>query len=110
MSGQQEEAARRFAALRRGVMSLEERADFETWRRNKTNAAAFVEMENVWSALDGARVHFAELNSMSGPSDQRQGYARFALLAATCVISLSLGVLSHSAHSSFWTTLDWTNR
>jgi ferric-dicitrate binding protein FerR (iron transport regulator) len=101
-----EEAVLWFAKLHRGVMTLEERAGFEAWRREPGCAAAMVELEHIWQSLEIARVHFAPRK----PSPRRATLARSALVAAACVISLGIGIISYSGDSSFWTKLDWVER
>jgi transmembrane sensor len=101
-----EEAVLWFAKLHRGVMTLEERAGYEAWRRETDNAAAMAELEHIWQSLEIAREHFEPDNS----SGRRSAFARSALLAAVCVISLGIGIISYSGDSSFWTKLDWVER
>lgn len=55
----QEAAAAWFAAQRRSVMSIEERAAFDAWRADPQNLAALNAMHELWgemSALKGARI------------------------------------------------------
>ena len=101
-----EEAVLWFAKLRRGVMTLEERAGFDLWRREPENAAAMAELEHVWQSLEIARDHLGPAKS----SPRRTALARSALVAAACVICLGIGIISYSGDSSFWTKLDWVER
>jgi len=101
-----EEAVLWFAKLHRGVMTLEERASYEAWRREPDNAAAMAELEHIWRSLEVARDHFAPGKSLA----RRPALARSALVAAVCVISLGIGIISYSGDSSFWTKLDWVER
>ena len=67
-------------------------------------------MEKTWAMLGEVEAHFA---GMAGaPAVAQSRWARFALLAATLVVSLlGLGVLSHSGHNEFLDrALDWTTR
>jgi transmembrane sensor len=105
-----EEAARWFAALRRGVMSLDERAAYEDWRRDRANRAAFAELEQTWDSLDAIRPHLVEASTAMVTARVHPRLSRPALVAAMCAVSLVIGVLSYSGHSSFWTVLDWTAR
>ena len=103
------EAARWFASRRRGVMTLEERALYEIWARDAANAQAMARLERTWSTLELAQ------DQLSGPARKpaphpRSRLARPALLAAMCVVSLGIGVLSYSDDTGFWTTLNWTDR
>jgi transmembrane sensor len=101
-----EEAVLWFAKLRRGVMTLEERASYEAWRQDPDNAAAMAELEHVWRSLDVAKDHFGPGRS----SPRGAALARSALVAAACVICLGIGIISYSGDSSFWTKLDWVER
>lgn len=108
--GREEAAARWFAALRRGVMSLEERAAYEAWRRDRRNAAAMAECEALWQALEAVRMEFPHAASTTVQDRHRARFGRPALVAAMCAVSLVIGALSYGGHSAFWTTLDWTDR
>ena len=95
-----EEAAHWFAALRRGVMTLEERGLYEEWLRRRENRKELAGMEALWDALEGAAM----------PAPSRSRVALKVTFAALCVLSLGLGLASSAAGESFWTGLDWTNR
>jgi ferric-dicitrate binding protein FerR (iron transport regulator) len=101
------EAARWFAARRRGVMALEERALYEIWASDQDNRSAMACLERAWSSLEGAkhRVH-----EVAPQRNTRSRLARPALLAAMCALSLGIGILSYSDETGFWTTLNWTDR
>lgn len=103
------EAAVWFAALRRGVMSVEERARYQSWAADPANAFEMGRLNRTWSALGVAEERL--LGAMAEPkAAPRSRYARSALLAAMCVVSLGIGVLSYSDDTGFWTTLNWTDR
>lgn len=104
-----QEAARWFAVRRRGIMTVEERALFETWVRDAANVSAMARLERTWQTLGAAehRMNGARRKPVSVP---RSRLARPALLAAMCVVSLGIGVLSYSDDTGFWTTLNWTDR
>jgi transmembrane sensor len=104
-----EEAARWFAKERRGVMSLEERAAFDVWRRERANAAALGELERVWALVGIAQGQFAA-ETTPDPATRSRRFARSALLAIVCIVSLGLGAISYSGNSNFWTKLDWLER
>ncbi len=110
MSGPQhstdEEAVLWFAKLRRGVMTLEERAGFDAWRRKPENAEAMAELDHVWQSLEAVRDRFGPEKS----TPRRPAFARSALVAAACLIFLGIGIISYSGDSSFWTKLDWVER
>lgn len=101
-----EAAALWFARRRRGVMTVEERAAFETWRRVPVNAAALAQFEEAWDLLADAEVHLAR----TPPPAARQRIARSALLAVMCAAFIGIGVISYSGNHEFWTTLDWIER
>jgi ferric-dicitrate binding protein FerR (iron transport regulator) len=102
------DAAHWFAARRRGLMSLEERRDFNAWMAEGDNAGVLAEMEHVWACLDGAEAEFA--HAKVPPPRRAQLRANRALVAAMCVVSLGIGILSYSGDAQFWTSLDWTDR
>ena len=104
-----EEAARWFAARRRGVMTVEERDRYEAWAADPGNAAAIARLNRVWSTLSVAEDRLDEAMRERAPQP-RSRLARSALLAAMCVVSLGIGVLSYSDDTGFWTTLNWTDR
>ena len=104
-----EEAARWFAVRRRGVMTVDERAGYESWARDSTNASAMAQLERAWSILGVAQDRLHETIRQPAPPP-RSRLARSALLAAMCVVSLGIGVLSYSDDTGFWTTLNWTDR
>jgi ferric-dicitrate binding protein FerR (iron transport regulator) len=98
-----EEAARWFAARRRGVMAIEEQHAYRSWLADKANAEAMAELDEVWSAMDALKGHDADgRGSKLG--------ARATLLAVTCAASFGIAILSLLGDSQFWTALDWTTR
>ena len=103
------EAARWFAARRRGVMSVDERALYEGWLDDAHNVSAMNRVERAWSMLDAAHGLFPDTAPPS-ESRPRSRFARPALMAAMCVVTLGIGVLSYSDHTGFWTALNWTDR
>jgi transmembrane sensor len=104
-----EDAALWFARRRRGVMTLEERAAFESWRREPANAAAMAELEQVWATLQIAQGHIAP-RAESVPVVRAPKIAAPALLAVMCAVSIGIGVISYSGNHEFWTSLDWVDR
>ena len=109
-AAREEEATRWFAALRRGVMSVEEREAFEAWRRDRQNRSVFAQIERGWQELEPLRDCFAGRENDAEDMTGRAKFARPALVAAMCAVSLFIGVLSYTGNESFWTTLDWTAR
>jgi len=107
MTTRNEEAARWFAALRRGVMSLEERAAYNGWIAEPKHAAKLRELESTWALLEMAG---PRLTGSAAPRPRRPRPARAMMLAVACVASLGIGVMSYGGDTQFWTTLDWSNR
>lgn len=103
-----QEAARWFARCRRGVMTIEEKTEFEIWRSKRGNAAAMDELEGDWELTGLATGHFAQPAERSRAGHRT--YARTAVLAVMCVLSLGVGIVSYTGHSAFWTSLDWVQR
>lgn len=104
-----QEAARWFAVRRRGVMTVEERALYQAWTSDANNVSAMARLEQAWTML-GAAEHRMEGARREPPLAPRSRLARPALLAAMCVVSLGIGVLSYADDTGFWTTLNWTDR
>jgi ferric-dicitrate binding protein FerR (iron transport regulator) len=103
------EAARWFAVRRRGVMTVEERALYETWVSDANNVSAMERLEQAWAAM-GAAEHRMRATGQAPSPPPRSRLARPALLAAMCAVSLGIGVLSYADNTGFWTTLNWTDR
>lgn len=100
------EAAEWFARRRRGVMTLQERADYETWSRVRVNSAAMGEMERLWQVMEGLEPSAIPAVASREISSLR----RSALVAILCVAGLGVGMISYAGHSDFWTRLDWVER
>lgn len=107
MTTRNEETANWFATLRRGVMTLDERAAFETWKSFRANAETMAEMEAVWEALDALAPAVAD---RAPTRAARPRPARAMMLAVACVASLGIGVMSYGGDPQFWTSLDWSSR
>lgn len=107
MTTRREEAANWFAAMRRGVMTLEERAALRAWMDVRANADVMAELETVWEALETA----GPIAPGNLPRSRRRSRpARAMMLAVACVASLGIGVMSYGGDPQFWTALDWSNR
>jgi transmembrane sensor len=104
-----QEAARWFAARRRGVMTVDERALYEVWVSDADNVSAMARLEQAWALVGAAEPRMRGLGQASS-RPARSRLARPALLAAMCVVSLGIGVLSYADDTGFWTTLNWTDR
>jgi ferric-dicitrate binding protein FerR (iron transport regulator) len=103
------EAARWFARLHRGVMTVEARAEYEIWSSDPENIAAMTEIQRSWVLVgltNGDERQLLARSTMIG----RRTFARTAVLAFLCVVSLGVGLVSYSGHSAFWTKLDWVER
>lgn len=100
-----ERAAYWFAAQRRGMMTIEERAAYAAWLEVPENAALMAQMDAAWAGLAPLKEHFA-------PARRRPAkLSRMAMVAVVCIASLGLGLLSSTGgNNDFWTTLDWSSR
>jgi transmembrane sensor len=100
------EAARWFAASRRGVMLHEERAEFENWRRDPQNAARLAELQAVWDMLEPRPVipEVAEPAAWRAPAGHRRQFA-----AMVAFVSVTATILTR-LDGGWWNTLDWWSR
>ena len=106
MVGKDEEAARWFAASRRGVMLHEERAEFEEWKRDPQNAACLAELQGVWDVLAPQPVmpQITEPVPCHAPvAHRRQLAVMVAFVSVTATILTRLD-------GGWWNTLDWWSR
>jgi ferric-dicitrate binding protein FerR (iron transport regulator) len=101
------EAAEWFACRRRGVMTLQERADYDAWCLDPVNCAVMSEVERLWG-LAGLSPNVSA--SAPTPAARLTGFAQSALVAILCIASLGAGIISLRSHSEFWTRLDWSER
>jgi ferric-dicitrate binding protein FerR (iron transport regulator) len=99
------EAAEWFARRRRGVMTLQERAQYDAWQLDPANRAAISEMERLWGLAGLSRLE--DSTNSQASAVRLTGFARSALVAILCVASLGAGIISLGSHSEFWTRLDW---
>lgn len=81
----QEEAARWFAAQRRGVMPVEERMAFDAWRSDPIHQAALNQMHEIWGELS----HVGEALKTLEPR-RRQG--RRKAIAAVLIMGLAVTI------------------
>jgi transmembrane sensor len=106
MVDKNEEAARWFAASRRGVMLHDERADYELWRSEPENAARLAELQAIWQELEPGLVvaDIAEPAVRHGQvGHRRQVAAMVAFVALTTTVLTRLD-------GGWWNTLDWWSR
>ena len=108
MIDSEEEAARWFAASRRGVMLHDERADYEQWLRDPGNAARLAELQAIWVALDG--------NAVAAPTHEAEVVASFShtthraqIAAMAAFVSVTAGVFTR-IDGVWWNSLDWWSR
>lgn len=88
------EAARWFAAMRRGLGSVGECEAFEAWRRDPENHAAFASIEATWSALGIASETLQETPAAaSSPPLWRMRSLRAPIAAMVAFTALALGLL-----------------
>ena len=103
----EQQAAKWFAATRRGLMTQDEREAFEAWSRNPGHAAALAELWRVWAMLAPA----SAAAETRGPQPARASLlprpARVAAMLSAA--SLAIVVLSQ-LDGAWWTTLDWWSR
>jgi transmembrane sensor len=106
MVDKEEEAARWFAASRRGAMLHEERAKYDAWHSDPRNADRLAVFEAVWRDLTPA----AALAESSPPpvrdvpvSHGRQFAAMVAFVSVTATILTRLD-------GGWWNALDWWSR
>ena len=113
MAGNGDEAARWFAASRRGVMLHDERRAYETWRQDPANAAAMEELQDIWTELEGVRSHNSDIGEVAGasPISRRITVAQSAFVATMfAAMLIGVGALPTSDRSDAWTALDWWSR
>jgi ferric-dicitrate binding protein FerR (iron transport regulator) len=101
------EAARWFAARRRGVMALEERNAYEQWVEDEDNRAALTEMDELWASLE-------QVSGAESCIEPRRlipsRMSRKFMVAIVSIVSFGIGLMSFIDSSNFWTSLDWVNR
>jgi ferric-dicitrate binding protein FerR (iron transport regulator) len=99
-----EEAARWFAAARRGVMLHDERQAFDAWRSVPENAARLAALQAIWDEVGPASA--VEMPIAAQP--QATGHARQLAMAVGFMV-LMAGVLPR-LDNGWWNTLDWWSR
>ena len=106
MVDKNEEAARWFAASRRGVMLHDERADYERWRSEPENAARLAELQAIWQGLEPRPV----VADIAEPAVGHNQIAhRRQVAAMVAFVSLTATVLTR-IDGGWWNTLDWWSR
>jgi ferric-dicitrate binding protein FerR (iron transport regulator) len=106
MVDKNEEAARWFAASRRGVMLHGERADYERWRRDPENATRLAELQAIWQWLEPGP---AVADIIEPPVWHGRVAHRRQVVAMVAFMSLTATVLTR-IDGGWWNTLDWWSR
>jgi ferric-dicitrate binding protein FerR (iron transport regulator) len=104
MNSRSEEAARWFAASRRGLMLHDERQAYDTWRAVPENRAALAELQAIWDALEPV----AAAESDAARAHQATGHGR-QLAAVVGFMALVVAVLPR-LDNGWLNALDWWSR
>lgn len=107
MADSEEEAARWFAVLDRGVMTLAEREAYESWRSVPANAASLARFQALWERIGTARPDIAARSEAPVPAAPRMGLPRVAAVFIAASVTLPAFLLTNG---TWWTTLDWWSR
>jgi ferric-dicitrate binding protein FerR (iron transport regulator) len=102
MANEREEAARWFAASRRGVMLHEERAEYERWRRVPDNASRLAELQAIWQGLGST-------GEIVAPDHQLPAAHRRQFVAMVAFVSVTAVAITHF-DNVWWNSLDWWSR
>jgi transmembrane sensor len=102
MANDSEEAARWFAASRRGVMLHEERQDYESWLSDPGNAARLAEFQAVWQALGSA--DSVVMPEYRAPAAHRRQFATMVAFVSVTAVMLT------RIDNGWWNALDWWSR
>jgi ferric-dicitrate binding protein FerR (iron transport regulator) len=108
----EDQAARWFAAARRGLMTQDERIAYDAWRREPGHAAALADLQRIWLMLGPGD---ADLSVAAGTVGTRsKGRAaslpRPARVAAVLSAASIAAVALTRLDGAWWTTLDWWSR
>ena len=103
MNSRSEEAARWFAASRRGVMLHDERRAYDAWRAVPENAAALAELRAIWDELGPVATVGPEPAPVQ-PTDHRR-----QLAAVVGFMALVVAVLPR-LDNGWLNALDWWSR
>jgi transmembrane sensor len=104
MNSHSEEAARWFAASRRGVMLHDERQAYDAWRAVPANAARLAALQAIWDEVGSAEA--AEMPA--AVQERATGHARQLAMVVGFTV-LMAGVLPRLGNG-WWNTLDWWSR
>jgi len=93
-----DEAARWFAASKRGPMSLEERRAFDSWRANPVHQSALNHMHETWGELAGLQRTDAVPNDVSHRFRYKAAVAAALLVAGVGGMYLTFATLGQSSN------------
>ena len=99
-----EEAARWFAAARRGVMLHDERQAYDAWRAVPEHAARLAELQAIWNEIGPA----GTVDMPVAAQEQATGHTRQLAMVVGFTV-LMAGVLPR-LDNGWWNTLDWWSR
>jgi ferric-dicitrate binding protein FerR (iron transport regulator) len=102
------EASRWFAASRRGAMLQEERAAYDSWKRDPENAARLEALRAIWHDLE-PQPEVRQPAADALPIAQGATAHRRQLAAMIAVVSLTATILTR-LDGGWWNTLDWWSR
>ncbi|HTJ63467.1 MAG TPA: hypothetical protein VL899_06620 [Alphaproteobacteria bacterium] len=103
MNSRNEDAARWFAASRRGVMLHDERQAYDAWRAVPENAAALAELQAIWDTLSPAAAEAVPVPVTRATDHRRQ------LAAVVGFMVLMVAVLPR-IDNGWLNALDWWSR
>jgi ferric-dicitrate binding protein FerR (iron transport regulator) len=103
------EAARWFAASRRGAMLHEERAAYEDWKRDPENAARLGRFQATWLGLELEPRSDAIEPPAAFPLEHAAVSHRRQLAAMVAFVSVTAVILTR-VDGGWWSTLDWWSR
>ena len=104
MNTESEDAARWFAASRRGVMLHDERQAYDAWRRVPANAARLAELQAIWDEIGPVGAIEMPLAAHVQPT----GHIR--QLAMVVGFTVLTAVILPHLDNGWWNTLDWWSR
>ncbi len=104
MNSHSEEAARWFAASRRGVMLHDERQAYDAWRSVPENAARLAALQAIWDEIGPV----GAVDMPVAAVEQTTGHARQLAMVVGFTMLMAV-VLPHLDHG-WWNTLDWWSR
>jgi ferric-dicitrate binding protein FerR (iron transport regulator) len=104
MNSHSEEAARWFAASRRGVMLHDERQAYDAWRAVPENATRLAALQAIWDEIGPVGSGDMPVAAQEQPT----GHARQLAMVVGFMV-LMAGILPR-LDNGWWNTLDWWSR